>query len=618
MAPETPTLRRKIDELPRKPGVYLMKSARNEVIYVGKAKNLRARVRSYFQEGGEDWRLICKKIDEVADVDAVVTRSEKEALLLENNFIKQFRPRYNVYFRDDKSFVSIKIDRTEPWPRPTITRNLDDTDADYFGPYASAKSARRALRTIQDVFPLRRCSLRECSLRTRPCIYGEMDKCSGPCCGNITEEEYGQIVEQVTMLLRGKGDDLVARLREQMENAAAKLRYERAAKLRDRIRAVQQTLEKQHVASSDDEVDRDVFGICEMEGNVSVAALFVRDGNVRDVATYRFPSDLDSVEAIFGSFLNQFYRSNRFVPREVLVPVPTQDKELLEAWLSEKKGRKVRVINPKRGAKKRLTELANGNARQAEQAASTEEERRRLEMESLQSILELEELPRHVECFDISTTQGREAVGSMVVFRDGEADKASYRHYRIREVAGQDDFAMMAEVVRRRYSKLADPEADSKLPDLIVVDGGKGQLGAALRALAAVGVEGADVAALAKARSTGGTQTKEERVFLPDESDPVTVPENSYGFRLITRIRDEAHRFAVSYHRKLRRKSTMESPLTEVKGIGRRTAQRLMDHFGGLNKVKRASREELKAVTGISDTLADALYRHWRGADNGE
>jgi excinuclease ABC subunit C len=612
-------LRRKIEALPPRPGVYLMKDARHEVIYVGKAKDLRSRVRSYWQAGrggrrpAHDGRLISRRIEQVADVDAVVTASEKEALLLESNLIKQFRPRYNVYFRDDKSFVSIKLDLSEPWPRPVVTRRLGAKDALYFGPYASAKAARRTVRVLQDTFPLRKCSIRECRERSRPCLYGEMGRCAAPCCADVTEEEYRELVDQVVMFLKGKADDLLGRLGEEMDEAAAALEFERAARLRDRIRAVEATLECQHVASSMEDVDRDVFGLCTLDRHVAVAVLLVREGNVQDVASYRFPAELDTREAIFRSFLNQFYRQNRFIPEEVLIPVPTEDAELLQAWLSERKGRKVSVLCPQRGAKRRLVELANRNARQAERAATSAEEKRRLEMESLQDTLALANLPRRIECFDISTLHGKEAVGSMVVFAGAAPDKGSYRHYRIRQVEGQDDFAMMREVLARRYSKLAaregagEGEPAGEAPDLVLVDGGKGQLAVATDVLGEVGLESCDVAALAKARSGGGQKLKAERVFLPGRGEAVVVPEGSRALHLLTRVRDEAHRFAVSYHRRLRRKEALRSPLTDVRGVGRRLARRLMERFGGLNKIKQASVEELKQVEGISDVLARAI-----------
>ncbi len=611
MPDQTPDkLRAKIDELPRRPGVYLMKDPHKEVIYVGKAKDLWSRVRSYFQESREEERLISRHMEQVDDVDVVVTASEQEAMLLENNFIKQFHPRYNVNLRDDKSFVSIKINRAEAWPRPIITRRLKEEGALYFGPYASARAARATLRVIYDLFPLRRCSIRECSQRARPCLYGQMGKCSAPCCSDVTEEDYARLIDQVVMFLRGKTEDLIERLRSQMAEAAARQEYERAAHVRDRIRAIEETLEVQRVASSAEATDRDIFGLCTVEGHVWVAVLLVREGNIRDVASYRFPARLDSQQAIFRSFLNQFYSQNRFIPDEILVPVPTEDAELLAGWLSEKKGRKVAIAHPQRGRKKRLIELANRNAMQAERAATTREERRTLEMESLRSTLDLANLPESIECFDISTLQGREAVGSMVVFRGGDPDKSSYRHYKIREVEGQDDFAMMREVLTRRYARVASGEEEA--PDLVLVDGGKGQLAVAVEVLEEQGVGGCDVAALAKARSAGGERLKVERVFLPGAAEPIVVPEASYGFRLVTRVRDEAHRFAVSYHRKVRRKASMRSPLLDVPGVGPVLARRLTDHFGGLNKVQQATREELTSVRGVSGKLADALLEHFR------
>ena len=607
----TDALARKLDRLPRRPGVYLFKDARKEIIYVGKAKDLRARVRSYWLEGAEDRRLITARVAQVADLDVVVTASEKEALLLECNFIKQFRPKYNVIFRDDKSFVSIKLDPGEPWPRPVITRRLEAPNALYFGPYASAKAARKTVRVVQDTFPLRKCSLRQCRRRQRPCLYGEMGRCAAPCCGGISEGEYGRLIDQVVMFLRGKGDELLADLRRQMQEAAEAREFEKAACVRDRIRAVETTLEAQHVSSTAERVDRDIFGLCTLDEHVSVAVLFVRDGGVRDAATYRFPAALDSEEAIFGAFLTQFYTQTRFIPAEVLVPVPVDDAELIESWLSEKKGRRVRLHHPRRGTKRRLIELADHNARAAERGATTREQERRSELESLRELLGLKELPADIECFDISTTQGREAVGSMVAFRGGEPDKSSYRRYRIRRVEGQDDLAMMREVLTRRYRKADRP------PDLVVVDGGRGQLGVAVAVLRELGMGGCDAAALAKARSAGGRKVKAERVYLPGKSAPIELPERSAGYRLITRLRDEAHRFAVDYHRRLRRKAALASPLLAIAGVGPKTARRLLRHFGRLDAVRRATTEELRQVKGISARTARAIRDHYGRAADG-
>jgi len=612
MRKKTDRLRGKVDALPTEPGIYLMKDSRAEVIYVGKAKDLRARVRSYFQQAGDDDRLITRQIADVADVDVVVAGSEKEALILETNFIKQFRPRYNVLFRDDKSFVSIKIPLDEPWPRPIVTRKLDDERALYFGPYAGARAARQTLRVLQDVFPLRKCSMRQCREAKRPCIYGEMGKCLAPCCTEVSEEQYKRLIEQVTMFLRAKSDDLVVQLREQMREASDEQDYERAARLRDRIQAIETTLEKQRVGSSAGDVDRDIFGLAATDRSVWTAVLFVRNGNVQDVASYKFNPKLAEPESIFGSFLNQFYTATRFIPDEVLLPVESDDAALLQEWLSEKKGRKVTVTCPKRGVKRRLVELADRNAREAERISTSSEEKRLREMESLRELLGLSELPRNIECFDISTLGGREAVGSMVVFRDGEPDKSSYRRYRIKNVEGQDDFAMMREVVERRCRRAAEAASGDRehgLPELIVVDGGRGQLSAAGQALAELGLEACEIVALAKARTRGGEKLSGERVFVPGRREPIVLPEHSYGYRLITRLRDEAHRFAIAYHRTLRRKAAARSPLTEIPGVGPKIAERLMDHFGTLDKIRGASVDELQAVRGISERLAQVIHR---------
>ena len=611
MADSHDKLSEKIERFPQGPGIYLMKDRRGEVIYVGKAKSLRSRVRSYFQPSTDDGRLITRQVREVADVDVVVAGSEKEALILENNFIKQFQPRYNVLFRDDKSFVSIKIPLGEPWPRPIVTRRLDDERALYFGPYANAKHARQTLRVLQDVFPLRKCPLRQCREARRPCVYGEMGRCLAPCCAEVSPGQYAELIEQVRMFLQGKSGALLDGLREQMRQAAAEQDYERAARLRDRVRAIEATLEKQRVASSMAEIDRDVFGLAVTDRSVWVAVLFVRNGNLQDVGSYSFRSELGSAEAIFGAFLKQFYAANRFIPREVLLPVHSEDAGVLEEWLSENKGRKVQALWPRRGERRRLVELANRNASEAERISTGEGEKRQREMQSLQHILDLDRLPRNIECFDISALHGREAVGSMVVFRDAAADKSSYRRYRIRQVEGQDDFAMMREVLARRCRRLVDgtgKEAERTAPDLIVVDGGRGHLSAVRTVLSELAVEGPEVVALAKERTRGGRKAVVERVFVPTQPGPIELPEHSDGYRLITRLRDEAHRFALAYHRKLRQKAATTSPLTEIKGVGPKLASRLIGHFGTLEAVAAANPEQLRAVRGISERLAQAIH----------
>ena len=425
-----------------------------------------------------------------------------------------------------------------------------------------------------------------------------------------TESLLQRLIEQVSLFLKGKGEDLLRDLRRQMRRAAEELQFEKAAAVRDRILAVETTLERQRVGSSAGKVDRDIFGMSVLDRHVYTAVLFVREGNVQDVASYRFPAGLDEPKAIFRSFLNQFYSANRFIPREVLIPVESEDAELLAQWLSEQKGRKVEVIHPQRGEKSRLVELANRNAAEGQRTALSAQEKRQQEMDSLRQILGLRQLPRNIECFDISTLYGREAVGSMVVFRDAELDKASYRHYRIKSEEARDDTAMMREVLSRRFERLVCQGEDP--PQLVLLDGGKGQLGVALEVLDEAGLPRGecDAAALAKARSSGGQVVKAERVYLPGRRKAVDVPSDTSGFRLVTRIRDEAHRFAISYHRRLRRKAAVKSPLAEIPGVGDKLARRLTDHFGGLNKVREASEEELTAVKGISPRLARRIWQY--------
>jgi len=605
-------LRRKVAEFPRGAGVYLMKDAAGQVVYVGKAVDLRARVRSYFQAGRGEVRLITERFDEVVDIDVVVTASESEALILESSFIKQFHPKYNVVFRDDKSFVSISINPSGRWPRATVTRRLGAAGALYFGPYANAKAARATVRLLHDMVPLRRCSLRECAQRSRPCAYGEMGKCVAPCTGQVTPEDYARLVDEAVAFLRGGARDAIERLTAQMHEAAEATEFERAAELRDQVQALQRTIETQHVASSGDDVDRDVFGLCILDKSVRVAVLFVRRGCVQDAASWRFPAGLARPPELLSSFLGQFYASSRFIPQEVLLPVEIDDADALALALGGKRGTRVRILHPQRGAKAHLVEMATRNARQSEDAAAVGEEKRAREMEALRELVDLGRMPRHIECFDISTTQGHEAVGSMVVFRDGEPEKSSYRHYRIRDVAGQDDFAMMDEVLRRRYAGGDVP--DGRTPDMVLVDGGAGQLAAAVRALAHLDADAFDLAALAKARRSGGRRVRRERLFLPGRADAVVIPDDSSALHLLVRVRDEAHRFAVTYHRKLRSKGMLASPLQEIDGVGRKLAARLLEHFGGLNKVQQATADELADVPGVGRALAAAIYEWGRDA----
>ena len=593
----------KLANLPVEPGVYLMKDERQEVIYVGKAKSLRPRVRSYFQNTDDGRPFTKHLVERTRDVDFVVTGTEKEALILENNLIKQFRPRYNIVFRDDKTYVSIKVDLTEAWPVPRIVRaRTKKKGLLYFGPYSSAQAARETLRHINTVFPLRKCSIRPSALPPRPCIQHEMGRCLGPCSGTVTEEQYRKVLDQAIMVLKGAHETLLDDLREEMQEAATSLQFERAADLRDQIQDIEQTLEKQKITSSVFE-DRDVFGFYVEGKEIEVQAMFIRSGKLEEVTNYHLSAKLESPDEVFRSFLNQFYSRLRLIPKAVLIPIETEDADALSEWLTELRGSKVEVTRPQRGEKRRLVDMAQANAREGYLARKSTAERQEAMAESLRHRLRLARPARRIECFDISNIHGLLAVGAMVTFQDGKPDKSRYRRFRIKTVKQADDFAMMYEVLSRRYSR-ATGEGD--LPDLAIIDGGKGQLGVAERVFRELGIAGVDVVGLAKARVSRGT---EERFFRPGEGEPIVLERNSPELVLLTRIRDEAHRFAVTYHRKLREDAAVPTPLDDIPGIGPARKVALLRYFGSIGNIRKASVEELMNVRSVSAKLAEEIHR---------
>jgi len=601
----------KLRSLPESPGVYLMKNARREVIYIGKAKNLRNRVMSYFKPPREENRLITIRISDVQDVDWVVTSTEKEALILENSLIKQFRPRFNVNLKDDKTFVSVEIDLSKPYPVPRIVRRKTEGKSLYFGPYSSARAARDTLKTLHRIFPLRKCKLSECRSRTRPCVYHELGQCLGPCCGGISEEDYEAMLEQVVLFLRGHTEDVLKALREEMQRSAAEMKFEKAAKIRDRMRAIELTLERQRMASSMDETDRDVFGIHRAGARMAVQIFFIRNGRMEDTASYLSDVGDMPTEEAFRSFLNQFYSTTRFIPKEILLPCPTEDETLLTEWLSELKQQKIEVISPSRGDKMRLVELANRNAQSAYDARLSDTMDRDSVLKSIQNLLGLPAPPRRIECFDISNLNGREAVGAMVVFQDGDPFRKGYRRFRIKTVEGSDDFAMLREVLARRFGK---DSKETAMPDLLVVDGGKGQLGAAADVMKELKIEGVPIAGLAKSRKTTDTASdrilrSEERLFVPRNPDPIVLEQGTPEFFVFTRARDEAHRFAITYHRRVLEKEEINaSPLRRVKGLGPARRRLLLERFGTTRGVLRATLDELSQVKGIGPALARQVF----------
>lgn len=608
-------LEQKVARFPTRPGVYLMKDAEGRVLYVGKAKNLRARVRTYFREGADGRLRVRFLMARVADIDFVVTDTEKEALILENTLIKRHRPRYNVDLRDDKTYLSLRLDVQNPFPRLTTTRRIVPDGALYFGPYSSARALRETVELIQRIFPLRQCRDREFRARTRPCLYCQMRGCLAPCCGRVTPEAYREIVDQVVAFLKGRGRELLADLRVQMAEAAERLEFEEAARLRDRIRAVEETLERQK-AVTHRPVDRDVVGWVREGGEAEVVVLVVRSGNLIDRRSYYLERLEEDDAEVMAQFLRQYYRGDRIVPAEVVVGVDVGPEEagVLEDWLGEKRGGRVRVVHPQRGERRELVRMAEGNA------AELLEERRKTKvgyeaaLAELRDRLGLPDLPRRIEGYDISNLQGREAVGSMVVFTDGFPDPGAYRRFLIRTVEGADDFASLYEVLRRRLGRRGQPGWE--LPDLFLIDGGRGQVAAAAKALEDEGVA-VPLAGIAKARVLPGrgpeVEHSAERIFLPGRSNPVGFGRNSSGLFLLQRVRDEAHRFAVTFHRKRRARASLRSALEGVPGLGPKRRRALLRHFGSLKRLVEASADEIAAVPGIprpvAERVAEALGR---------
>ncbi len=599
----------KVEALPREPGVYIFSDSRARIIYVGKAADLRSRVRSYFGPGADDGRPLYRAIvEQTNDLDCVVCTNELEAHLLENNLIKKHRPRYNIRLRDDKTYLSLRVTAAEAWPRVQPTRTWKDDGNLYFGPYSSAQSVRDMLRVIKKFIPLRTCSNGFFAARTRPCLEHEIGHCSAPCVGLISEEGYRALVDETVLFLRGRNQTLLPLLEERMERASAALDFERAARVRDQLAAIRRVMEKQKVQ----EVrlgDADIFGWHRRHDFVSVQVLLCRDGKLIHSSTQSFRTPLPD-GAVLSSFLTQFYQQQRFVPPEVLLPIPFEDRALIERWLCECRGRRIRLLIPERGRKHDLVRMASRNA---EVNSATD----RLRAESQESLaqglgtkLGAPGPLRVIECYDISSLQGTQQVASRVRFEAGEPDPSLYRRYKSRNVAGADDFASMLEVLERRFRP--GPKRDA-LPDLVVVDGGKGQIGSARAALERTGVA-LFLIGLAKERRRDG-QAIPERVFVAGRSDPLDLPPDSPECLYLMRIRDEAHRFANAFHGEIRAKERLASGLEGIPGIGARRRSSLLRHFGSLRALRTASEAEIAAAPAMTPRAAAAIYRFLRESE---
>ena len=595
----------KASKLPTRPGVYLFKDAGGDVLYVGKAKSLRARVRQYLS-GNDERVMVPHMVAQAADIDVVVVNTEKEALILENSLIKQHRPPFNVKLRDDKNFLHLAIDPKAPWPRYTLVRQIRP-GVKTFGPYSSAQKARRTLAWLQRSFPLRTCSDQVLASRKTPCMLHQMGRCVGPCVeGLTTREDYDALVAESMLLLGGKRQDLVNRLQERMLAAAEAERFEEAARLRDQIREIQATLEQQKVV--DRRLgERDVWGLFREGDRGNVCVLPVRQGQIKEPTHFRFEGRGDETAELLSGWVNAFYSDEDLPPPEILLPELPADHDALSEVLSERRGTKVVVRVPQRGDKARMMELAAQNARDRYRRRVSAQERRDYALSALAELLELDAPPHRIECVDNSNIQGESPVASCVVFLDGAPAKKHYRHYRIKTVVGPDDYASMAEVLGRRFRRAAD---EGVFPDLLVVDGGRGQLNVALDVLAGLGMEDQPVIGLAKPRTEKrrGEFDAVDKIILPDWDEPIRLPDNHPALNVLRHIRNESHRFAISFHRRVRRKSALGSMLEGLPGVGAKRRKALLTHFGSLKKVKAASADEIAQVPGIGAGSAQKIW----------
>lgn len=596
-----PDLTDKLKHLPDSTGVYLFRDAEGKVIYAGKAVSLKNRVRSYFRQGNGDSPKVRSMMERVADLEYIVTDSEVEALILESNIIKEYRPRYNVVLKDDKSYPYLKVTLNEDYPRVYISRRVVKDGGRYFGPYTQMGAVHETISLIRRLFPFRSCKGKVVISKARPCLNHHIKRCLGPCSGLVDKEAYRDMIREVCLFLEGRQEELVKKLASRMEQASRKLEFERAAEIRDQIRAVERVLEKQKIVSSQRE-DQDAIAMAVGDREASVMVFFIRGGKLLG----REGLILSGIEGFNGedvitSFVKQYYNRVDYIPSEILLPeIQSSEMEVLSRWLSDKKGTRVSIRIPKRGEKKKLLEMVAKNASLALAEASLARINRQntaQDAAELASWLGLSGTCRRIECFDISNIQGSDQTASMAVFEDGQPSPGQYRRFRIRTVFGADDTASMHEVVGRRFASF------SELPDLVVIDGGKGQLSAARRAMEEAGCGSVPVCALAK---------EEELLFVPGKEMPIRLPRNSGALYLLQRIRDEAHRFALAYHRQLRSKNSFKSLLDEVEGIGKVRKKCLLKAFPTMEDLAGATAAELAAVPGMNRSAAEAVYNFFK------
>jgi len=598
----TINLNDKLSGAPNDPGVYLMKDSGGKVIYIGKARDLKKRLSSYFKQSGRIDLKTGALVKNVSSFDTIITRTEKEALILESNLIKRYKPRYNVILKDDKRYPSLRLDIKSQYPGLNIVRKIEKNGAQYFGPFSSSRAVRQTLKIIHKTFKLRKCKTKNFKKRSRPCLNYQMDACLAPCCLDVDKKTYNEIVKEVVLFLKGRTPELIKKIKKQMTSVAKDQDYERAAILRDKMFALEKTLEKQ-VAVTTDFKDRDVIAIADSPKISLRALLFVRGGYLLGKRNFIFTKTMSTEAEMVSSFIRQYYEKTHFISQEILVPISIEDKDLLEDWLTTINQKKVRILYPRRGEKTQLIKMAAHNAQDslkdiiASTAAGIDISVR------LQKRLRMDKMPERIECFDNSNISGAEPVAGMVVFENGKLNKSLYRKYKIKTVNKQNDYACMAEILIRRYGK---GEKSKPYPDLLVVDGGKGQLNIALSIIKKFKLEkNFKIIAIAKKDVNKGETN--DKVYQPGRANSVNFGREGDLLLFIQKIRDEAHRFAISFHRRRRSKKSMHSVFDTVSGIGKKRKEILFKHFGSIDKIRQATVEELVSLPGISRKIAEAL-----------
>lgn len=611
-----------LKKLPDKPGVYIMKNENGEVIYIGKAISLKSRVRQYFQSSRNNTLKVRTMVKNINEFEYIIVDNEVEALILEANLIKKYKPRYNILLRDDKQYPYIKVTTNEKYPRVIKTRKVLKDGAKYFGPYPNGYAVNDTLDIIRTLYPIRTCRLKLDGTKVinRPCLNYYIGRCLAPCQGNVDEDVYMEMIDEIIMFLNGKEEKLIEAIEYKMEKASKNLDFENAARYRDQINSLNVILEKQKIVSTKSLIDQDIIGMARGTENICIQVFFIRGGKIVGREHF-FISDVEDTEKgeILSSFMKQFYLGTAYVPKEIFIEEGFEDEDTVSKWLSEKRGSKVSIRVPKRGEKSRLMEMVRKNALDSLNQYGADSLKRKKEQEEpldeLAIVMDLDEVPFRIEAFDISNIQGIEPVGSMVVFEKGMPKKSDYRRFKIRTVIGPDDYASMEEVIKRRFKRGLEEKKIIKennievkgfsvFPDLIMIDGGKGQVNVTKRILFEMGIE-IPVCGLVKDEShnTRGIIYRNKEISLDI---------NSSTFRFITRIQDEAHRFAISYHRSLRSKKMFKSVLDDIKGIGKIRKKALLKNFGSIDGIKKASIEELSEVESMNRTVSEEVYRFFR------